>query len=288
MGFIHDIRKVIAKLPSKRQTLMFSATMPGEIRKLSGAILTNPVSVEVARVSAPAETVEQSVYHTSPKGKPKLLAHLLSTISITRAIVFTRTKYGADKVARFLSKSGVRAEAIHGDKSQSQRLRALANFKANKTPVLVATDIAARGLDIDEISHVVNFDLPYEAETYVHRIGRTGRAGASGEAISFCTAEARPLLKAVERLTKRSIRVVEGHPFPDTGDGSEPNAMPQAGQSAKPQAAGRVSREAFLAGSKGKAHASNHGHNGKPSGKPGRGGKFKSRRWSRNRASRAS
>ncbi|MEX2213317.1 MAG: DEAD/DEAH box helicase [Phycisphaeraceae bacterium] len=217
MGFIHDIRKIVAMVPSKRQTLFFSATMPGEIRQLSKAILTNPINIEVARMSATADNVDQTVYHTSRQAKPQLLAHFLSSTSVTRAIVFTRTKHGADNVTKFLSRAGLRAEAIHGDKSQSQRMRALANFKASKTPILVATDIAARGLDVDNISHVVNFDLPFEPETYVHRIGRTARAGAAGEAVSFCTPEVRSLLRAIERLTRSPLRVVDDHPFPDDG-----------------------------------------------------------------------
>lgn len=212
MGFINDIRKIVAKLPTRRQTLLFSATMPAEIRSLANSILTDPVSVQVTPVAATTELIEQSVYHVEKHHKPQLLAHFLNEASYSRALVFTRTKHGADKVARILHRAGVKAEAIHGDKSQSARQRVLANFKACKTPVLVATDIAARGLDIDEISHVINYDIPREPETYVHRIGRTGRAGASGAAVSFCDREERPFFKAIERLIRKVTPVRNDHP----------------------------------------------------------------------------
>ncbi|MCX5662004.1 MAG: DEAD/DEAH box helicase [Planctomycetota bacterium] len=219
MGFIHDIRRVVAKLPpaGTRQTLLFSATMPGEIRELASAILRNPVSVAVAPISATADRIDQSVYFVEAKNKPALLVHLLNSRSFTRALVFTRTKHGADKVARKLETAGIGAEAIHGNKSQNARNRAMGNFRSGKTAVLVASDIAARGIDIDEISHVVNFDMPNEAETYVHRIGRTARAGASGEAVSFCDSAERSYLKAIERLTKKSLTVMNDHPiYPPT------------------------------------------------------------------------
>jgi ATP-dependent RNA helicase RhlE len=212
MGFINDIRKIVAKLPTRRQTLLFSATMPTEIRELANSILTNPVSVQVAPVAATTELIEQSVYHVEKQHKPRLLAHFLSEVNYSRVLVFTRTKHGADKVARVLHRAGVKAEALHGDKSQSARQKALANFKALKTPVLVATDIAARGLDIDEISHVVNYDVPREPETYVHRIGRTGRAGASGIAVSFCDREERTYFKAIERLIRKTPALRTDHP----------------------------------------------------------------------------
>lgn len=212
MGFINDIRKVVAKIPKQRQTLFFSATMPGDIRQLADTILQDPVSVQVAQASAAADKVEQLVYFLEKKNKPELLAHLLFSTPITRGLVFTRTKHGADRVVRYLHHAGVRAEAIHGDKTQALRQRALGNFKSGKTPVLVATDIAARGLDIDEISHVINYDVPASAETYVHRIGRTARAGAAGVAISFCDGEERPYLKAIERLIKTPIQVKTDHP----------------------------------------------------------------------------
>jgi ATP-dependent RNA helicase RhlE len=207
MGFIPDIRRLVAKLPGKRQTLFFSATMPPDIRKLADTILSHPVSVQVAVASAPADNVEQSVYFVEKQNKPSLLTHLLSSTPIRRALIFTRTKHGADRVARHLHRAGIRAEAIHGEKSQNARQRALGNFRSNKTSVLVATDIAARGLDIAEISHVINYDLPNVPETYVHRIGRTARAGASGIAVSFCDHDERPHLKAIERLIRKPITV---------------------------------------------------------------------------------
>jgi len=207
MGFIPDIRRVVAKLPAKRQTLFFSATMPPDIRKLADTILSHPVSVQVAPASAPADNVEHSVYFVEKPNKPTLLTHLLSSTPVSRALIFTRTKHGADRVAKHLHRAGIRAEAIHGEKSQTARQRALENFRSNRTSVLVATDIAARGLDIDEISHVINYDLPNVPETYVHRIGRTARAGASGIAVSFCDHDERPHLKAIERLIRRSITV---------------------------------------------------------------------------------
>jgi ATP-dependent RNA helicase RhlE len=212
MGFIRDIRKIVARLPKKRQTLMFSATMPADIRQLADSILTDPVRVQVAAKSAEADTVAQSVYFVEKRNKPELLAHLMQTAAVTRALVFTRTKHGADKVARHLSRAGIRAEAIHGNKTQNARQRALQNFKGSKPPVLVATDVAARGLDIDEVSHVINYDLPNVAETYVHRIGRTGRAGASGIAVSFCAADEREHLRDIEKLLRKKTPVCNDHP----------------------------------------------------------------------------
>ena len=212
MGFIHDLRKIVAKVPQTRQTLMFSATMPGEIRKLAANWLRDPVTVQVAAVSAPAEKIEQSVFFVEQRNKPHLLAHYLKRNASKRTLVFTRTKHGADKVVRHLSKSGIRAEAIHGNKSQAARERALHSFKSQHPPVLVATDIASRGLDIDEVSHVVNFDLPMTPEIYVHRIGRTGRAGASGIAVTFCDRDERSMLKAIERLTRQTLAVDQEHP----------------------------------------------------------------------------
>ncbi len=212
MGFIPDIRRIIAKLPAQRQTLFFSATMPPDIRKLSAAILRDPVPVEVARTSSAAETVEHSVYHVAKNDKPALLQHFLRNTAASRVLVFTRTKHGADKVARQLAKFGMRAEAIHGNKSQGARQRALESFKSDRPPVLVATDVAARGLDIDEVSHVVNYDLPNVPETYVHRIGRTGRAGASGLAVSFCSPEELEHLRDIEKLLRKSVPVIGEKP----------------------------------------------------------------------------
>jgi ATP-dependent RNA helicase RhlE len=212
MGFIHDIRRVIPKLPAKRQNLMFSATMPREISDLAHTILKNPTKVEVTPVSSTAERIEQSVYFVEKKNKPVLLAHFLNSNAITRALVFTRTKHGADRVVRQLERYNIRAEAIHGNKSQNARQRAMSNFKSGKTMVLIASDIAARGIDIDDISHIVNFDLPNEPETYVHRIGRTARAGATGIAVSFCDSEERSYLKSIERLIRKEIPVRKDHP----------------------------------------------------------------------------
>jgi ATP-dependent RNA helicase RhlE len=213
MGFILDIRRIIEKLPVRRQTLMFSATMPPDIVRLSDTILREPVRVAVSPVSAPAEAVEHLLYYVEKPGKVDLLKHLLEGEEIRNALVFTRTRHGADRVERFLKRAEIRVEVIHGDKSQGARERALAAFKKGTVRVLVATDIAARGLDIVELSHVINFDLPNEPEAYVHRIGRTGRAGLSGIAISFCSFEERPLLADIERLIQKHLTVVADHPF---------------------------------------------------------------------------
>ena len=212
MGFIRDLRRIVDVLPKRRQTMLFSATMPPDIRDLAGRILSNPVRVQVAAASMAADTVTQSVYFVEKRNKPALLRHFIEKTEITRAIVFTRTKHGADKVARHLSRAGIRAEAIHGNKTQAARQRALANFKSSRPPVLVATDVAARGLDIDEVSHVVNFDLPNVPETYIHRIGRTGRAGAEGIAVSFCDHEERQHLRDIEALLRKKTPVRDDHP----------------------------------------------------------------------------
>lgn len=214
MGFIHDVKKIIAHLPVKRQTLFFSATMPPEIAKLADTILANPVTVAVNPVSSTVDLIDQAVYFVAKEDKRSLLIHLLQDKSIVSALVFTRTKYGADKVARVLTKAGIHAEAIHGDKSQGARQRALNNFKTKQTRVLVATDIAARGIDVEELSHVINFELPNVPETYVHRIGRTGRAGLGGVALSFCDWEEKPYLKDIHKLIAKSIPVIEDHPYP--------------------------------------------------------------------------
>jgi len=214
MGFIHDVRRVITQLPAKRQSLFFSATMPPEIQKLSDSILTNPAKVEVTPVSSTAEKVKQQIYFTNRSNKPKLLKLLLEDKAIASALVFTRTKHGADRVAKDLVKFGIGAEAIHGNKSQNARQRALSNFKSGETRVLVATDIAARGIDVEELTHVFNFELPNIPETYVHRIGRTGRAGNSGIAISFCEPEETDYLKDIQKLIGKTLPVVEGHPYP--------------------------------------------------------------------------
>ncbi|MGA6993501.1 MAG: DEAD/DEAH box helicase, partial [Candidatus Deferrimicrobiaceae bacterium] len=213
MGFIHDIRRIIDQLPGKRQTLFFSATMPGEIRGLAGSILRDPVRVAVTPVATPAEAVAHQVHYVEKLEKIELLKHLLDGPSIKNALVFTRTKHGADKVTKQLARHNVRTEAIHGNKSQNAREKALGSFKRGQTRVLVATDIAARGLDIIDLSHVINFDLPNEPESYVHRIGRTGQAGATGIALSFCSFEERPFLAGIERLIRKHLPVAQAHPY---------------------------------------------------------------------------
>ncbi len=214
MGFIHDVKKVLGKLPPKKQTLFFSATMPPEIQKLADAILNKPVKVEVTPVSSTAEKIQQQVYFVDKPNKRNLLIHLMDNNKIEHALVFTRTKHGADRVARDLNKSGIKADAIHGDKSQGSRQRALTNFKAKQIRVLVATDIAARGIDIDDLQYVFNYDMPNVPETYVHRIGRTGRAGASGISISFCDAEEKEYLKDIEKLIGKKVPAVDDHAWP--------------------------------------------------------------------------
>lgn len=216
MGFIHDIKRILPLLPKKRQTLFFSATMPDEIASLANSILHHPEKVEVAPVSSTVDTIKQYVYFTDKKSKKDLLVHLLKNPALESVLVFTRTKHGADKLAKVLEKNGIGAEAIHGNKSQNARQRALTNFKSHATRVLIATDIAARGIDVDLLSHVVNYELPNVPETYVHRIGRTGRAGHDGVAISFCEPEELPYLKDIQKLIKKNIPVVENHPFVTT------------------------------------------------------------------------
>lgn len=213
MGFIHDVKKVITKLPVKRQTLFFSATMPQEIQKLADTILTSPLKVEVTPVSSTAEKIKQEMYFVTKNDKKNLLIHILQDKTIETALVFTRTKHGADRIVKDLIKVGIKAEAIHGNKSQNARQRALTNFKAKATRILVATDIAARGIDVDELAHVINYELPNVPETYVHRIGRTGRAGLSGTALSFCDADEKDFLKDIEKLIALKIPVTEDHPY---------------------------------------------------------------------------
>ena len=213
MGFVHDVKRIISKLPSKKQTLFFSATMPLEIKQLANILLNNPVKVEVTPPASTVDMIQQSLYYVEKQNKTSLLGHLLRDGNIKNALVFTKTKYGADKLARQLYRSGIYAEAIHGNKSQNDRQRALENFKSNRTRILVATDIAARGIDIDELSHVFNYELPHTPETYVHRIGRTGRAGASGVAVSFCDYPEKILLSDIEKLIRKKIPVVKNHPF---------------------------------------------------------------------------
>jgi len=214
MGFVHDVKKIISKLPIRRQSLFFSATMPPEIVTLADTILVNPAKVEVTPPSSTVNSINQVVYYVDKPNKKNLLIDVLKDKSIERALVFTRTKHGADKVAKELSKVGIQAQAIHGNKSQNARQNALNNFKSKLTRVLVATDIAARGIDIDDLTHVVNYELPNVPESYVHRIGRTGRAGASGIAIAFCDAEEKEFLRDIHKLIGKQIAVIDNHDYP--------------------------------------------------------------------------
>ncbi len=214
MGFIHDVRRLISALPQKRQSLFFSATMPPEIVKLAGTIVYKPVKIEVTPSASTVDIVNQYVYFIDRGNKNLLLLELLKDEKIKTALVFTRTKFGADKVVRILKKKNITAEAIHGNKAQNARQKALSGFKAQTTRVLVATDIAARGIDVDDLEYVINFEIPNISETYVHRIGRTGRAGAKGTAISFCDAEEKEYLRDIEKLITKKIQVVDDHPFP--------------------------------------------------------------------------
>ena len=214
MGFIHDIRKLLAALPKKRQSLFFSATMPPEITKLSETILHNPKKVSVTPVSSTVDIIRQYVYFVDRENKNALLLDVLKDKSIKTALVFTRTKHGADKVVKFLHNHNIKAEAIHGNKAQGARQRALTNFKAQTTRILVATDIAARGIDVDDLEYVINYEISNIAETYVHRIGRTGRAGANGTALAFCDAEEKEYLRDIEKLISKKIDVIDDHPFP--------------------------------------------------------------------------
>ena len=232
MGFIHDIRKIIAKLPTDRQSLFFSATMPPDIVKLSRQILGgDPARVTVKPEQTTAERVEQAIYFVTKKDKRKLLLHLLQNDPTETTLVFSRTKYGADKIVKQLRRAGIAAEAIHGNKSQNARQRALGSFKDGRTSVLVATDIAARGIDIDELARVINYDLPNIPETYVHRIGRTGRAAASGVAVSFCDQEERAHLRSIQRLIKQQIPIIKEHPFQETDE----ELIPQPSDKPKPR-----------------------------------------------------
>jgi ATP-dependent RNA helicase RhlE len=234
MGFIHDIRKLLAVLPRQRQSLFFSATMPPEIVKLADTILQNPSKVEVTPVSSTADTINQFVYFVDKGNKNALLLEVLKDPKIKTALVFTRTKHGADKVVKVLARHDIRAEAIHGNKAQNARQRALSNFKAQTTRVLVATDIAARGIDVDDLEYVINFEIPNIAETYVHRIGRTGRAGANGTAFSFCDAEEKADLKSIEKLIGKKIPVIDNHPYPLMDHNPEKKAPQQQSRGQRP------------------------------------------------------
>ncbi|HNY02820.1 MAG TPA: DEAD/DEAH box helicase [Bacteroidales bacterium] len=213
MGFIHDIRRITVLLPEKRQTMLFSATAPDEIRKLAATLLHNPVRVDTTPDVMPPSLVSQSVYLVTKENKKHLLTYVLQNELVRNVLVFTRTKHGADKVVKELVRHGITAKAIHGNKSQSARDSALCAFKNRSIRVLVATDVASRGIDVDKLSHVINYEIPEQPETYVHRIGRTGRAGESGIALSFCSSEEAPYLKSIHKLIHRNIEVVTGHPF---------------------------------------------------------------------------
>jgi ATP-dependent RNA helicase RhlE len=230
MGFVHDVKKVLAKLPRQKQSLFFSATMPPAIVKLADSILHNPVKVEVTPVSSTADTIQQKVYFVDKGNKKNLLMDLLKYNDMKSVLVFTRTKHGADRVARDLTKHGFKAAAIHGDKSQNARQHALNDFKAGKLRTLIATDIAARGIDVDNLSHVINYEMPNVPETYVHRIGRTGRAGANGVAYSFCDAEEKAYLKDIQKLIGKNIPVEDDHAYPMQDFNPQPKPKQQQGQ----------------------------------------------------------
>ena len=247
MGFLHDVRRVIAALPERRQTLLFSATMPDDIAALSRRILDDPVRVAVTPVASTVDKVRQRVLMVEKKEKQELLTDVLQDPQVERALVFTRTKHGANRVVKNLVRDDVSAEAIHGNKSQTARQRALENFRAGRTPVLVATDIAARGIDVEGITHVINFDLPNIPESYVHRIGRTARAGADGMAISFCEVEERPYLRDIEKLIRQRVPIVRGHPWESPIPYAEPGPLaapparsgpPSRGQQRRPRGRG--------------------------------------------------
>ncbi|MDK2966132.1 MULTISPECIES: DEAD/DEAH box helicase [Lacrimispora] len=214
MGFIHDVKKIIGKTPPKKQTLFFSATMPPDIARLADTILNNPAKIVITPVSSTVDTIDQYLYYTDKSNKKNLLLHILEDNNISSVLVFMRTKHGADRLIRQLAKSNVTAQAIHGDKSQGARQRALSSFKDKTLRILLATDIAARGIDIDELTHVINFDLPDTPETYVHRIGRTGRAGLDGTAISFCDFDEKEQLKDIEKLIGKKLKEISDHPYP--------------------------------------------------------------------------
>ena len=258
MGFIPDIRRIVSRLPSRRQTVFFSATMPPAIERLATAILRKPAQVRVAPVQATTELIEQSVVFVPRKHKARLLVDLLRKRPVARVLVFTRTKHGADRLAKQLHQSGIGSGVLHGNKSQSARQRTLEDFKSNRTAVLVATDLAARGIDVEGISHVLNFDLPHEAETYVHRIGRTGRAGVSGVAISFCDEEERKHLVAIQRLTGQTLPIERELSIADPpGPSCQRKAPPHS-----PGPRGSAGRKG--AGRPKGARKAKPGHSGKP------------------------
>jgi ATP-dependent RNA helicase RhlE len=269
MGFMPDVKHIISELPAHRQTLLFSATMPEPIERLASAILRDPVRIRIAPVKATSELVEHSVYFVPRKQKSRLLANFLHSRAFTRVLVFTRTKRGADQVAKQLTKSGIPADAIHGNKSQNARQRALDDFKADRTHVLVATDIASRGIDVEGISHVLNYDLPDEAETYVHRIGRTGRAGATGRAVTLCDHDERRQLKAIERLIRQNLQVETDIPLselPKDSAHSQSEERDRPPRAPKIPVGSRQRREAH-------PHAARKPHGSKPQGSKPQGSK---------------
>ena len=280
MGFIHDVRRIISALPTRRQTLLFSATMPQDIQDLADRILINPVRVEVTPQATTVEKIAQSVFFVDKKDKRALLEHLLDDKAIRRALVFTRTKHGANKLVQQLDRANIQAEAIHGNKSQTARERALSNFKTGRTRVLVATDIAARGIDIEDVTHVINFDLPNIPESYVHRIGRTARAGAEGIAFSFCDVEEREYLRDIEKLIRLRVPVVAEHPYAmpmvmPAGSEQRGANRPQPGQGQRSANGGRPAQ----GNSKGsqRRDPSRQPRSSRPSGGGSRG-----QRWNRN------
>jgi ATP-dependent RNA helicase RhlE len=233
MGFLPDVRRIIQRLPKKRQTLFFSATMPPAVRALAETLLRDPLAINAAQVSAPAEGIEQRVLFVDRGDKRRVLVDLLRAEVSSKTLVFSRTKHGANRIVRMLDQAGIEAVAIHGNKSQSARVRALEGFRAGSTPVLVATDIAARGLDVEGVTLVINFDVPNVPETYVHRIGRTARAGASGRALSLCDGDERALLRDIERLIGRQLTRVPGHDHPSAPSDVAP-ARPAGGVGRRP------------------------------------------------------
>lgn len=259
MGFIHDIRKIIALLPRQRQTLMFSATMPKSIQSLADTILTDPAVVKIASKTATADTVKQSAYFIDPRSKADLLGKLLEDKQMTRTLVFSRTKRGADKITKRLNDRGFSADAIHSNKSQNARTRALHNFKSGRVNVLVASDIAARGLDVDDISHVVNFDMPGDAETYVHRIGRSGRAGAEGQAITFCVHAERSDLREIERTIGKQIPVLK-HTIPALPPHTPHSPASPSQRHPKPTGAGKRNKRKPSGGKRNGNANSSDGH----------------------------
>ncbi len=258
MGFIHDIRRLLTMLPKKRQSLFFSATMPENIIALSKTILNNPTKIEVTPVSSTAETIQQKLYYTNRATKNNLLLHILSDETIDQVLLFTRTKHGADKISRILKKKKINAAAIHGDKAQQQRQKALKQFKNGAIRVLVATDIAARGIDIDKLKYVINHDIPNVAETYVHRIGRSGRAGEDGIAISICEPEENAYIVEIEKLTNQKLEVVQDNPFPQTD-------LPMTAKEKKEwmQEKQRRKQEFFANRNKNKSNTTTHRYSGK-------------------------